>query len=252
MKARLVFLVCTTLAASCVRQPPSDASGGGDPRGHVWVPEREPRYVVTDFDGNTSIVDLPEPGVLSPDGTRLASVRTTSWSVCAAACPADLELVVQEMSHAEPKKVASAFRLDFDRNPQRVDPYADEVVWSPTSAFVAAAVRDTVHGDQYLRGMIDREGNVRSSEIVGRVISQARWSPDGHWFALCDGSKAIVLLDPATLKRRTLMAATANEWIAHPTWSPDGKMVAVIRFGPHTTGEPVDARLEAIRVDGHG
>jgi Tol biopolymer transport system component len=117
----------------------------------------------------------------------------------------------------------------------------------PPTPFRTGLLAYTQDGDLYLANA-DGSAAIKVVHDPGVDFSAPTWSPDGRRLAL-EGSRAVFVLDPATLELRRVATADRRPTGEASVWSPDSRSIAFIK--PSTDGsgiiEIADIETGAVR-----
>lgn len=84
-------------------------------------------------------------------------------------------------------------------------------------------VTQTIAGTTKVLLVNENGSNVRT---VPDVTGMTRWSPDGAWIVFVNaGSSLLEVMHPDGTSRRWITSAAGDVRMAHPTWSPNGRVV---------------------------
>ena len=105
----------------------------------------------------------------------------------------------------------------------------------------------TQDGDVYLANA-DGSRAIKVVHDPGVMFSAPTWSPDDRWLAL-EGSRAVFILDPATLELRRVATADRRPTGDASVWSSDSRSIAFVKPSTDGTGiiEIADIETGAVR-----
>lgn len=206
----------------------------------AWAPDG--RRIAFDFHGETFVQDVEEgaptrvtTGILpswSPDGLRIAFVRTTGRGF--------QFFVVNTDGSGELLLSPALYYAGAVTSPPR---------WSPDGRWLAVQA-DELAGPAEIALLDAETGTARR---LGRGI-QPRWSPDGTLLAFVDNDPTrdggITVMRPDGSARRVVASRLGGGRVGfdRPSWSPDGRRLAVVRSGGDVRGEQVFV----VGADGRG
>ena len=178
----------------------------------------------------TSTNDVQE-AIVSPDGARIALVRSTDWTTYA------LDVINADASGLRNLVLPAGFAA-LPRPDDSIASVPDQVSWVPGSEMLAMTTRNTFEGPGSSSGeslfLIDSSTSAMS--ILLTVESEWSWgftySPDGSLIAISRPEGLDIYNADGTLVVADLVTYpfvnTASEyaWIPEVTWSADGTALA--------------------------
>ncbi|MGP3970303.1 amidohydrolase family protein [Streptomyces sp. 6N223] len=189
---------------------PSDPDASAEIPFTATLPVERPRYRVKPYDlatgGRHDVRGVQQP-VLSPDGRRVAFVALNAlWTAPVS-------------GHGAPRKVLQAAATRYVTAP----------AWTPDGRALLYSLDDGTDGDGLFA--VHRRDLATNSDTVlatgGRMYPAL--SPDGTRLACLDLSGNLLLRDLATGEERTLATPVgANGLPGAPSWSPDGRHLALV------------------------
>ncbi len=222
-----------------------------EPGGWIWISgysyqraDLPQRYQVVDWRGRSTILALPKPGPLSPDGRRIAWGERDKDG---------LRVFMAELASAPALELQGAprriFAIELPPQGMRLDSYVSALGWSPDGQYLSLSVRDTRAGDVYLHRLADRQGNIL--EIECGADEKRQWSPDGRRYA-CGLRSKLLLFEPKTGGRAERFAAKdPSDFLSDLAWSPDSATIAFLhgRMAKGPEGGPATHSLETVSIE---
>lgn len=181
----------------------------------------------------------------SPDGRRLALVRTTVTPHKERGEPQTRETTKDEVvissANGQGQRSLTGPLVRVEGDP----------VWSPDGAQIAFAgsLSYGPKGDGIFVVNVDGSrppSNLTSNEKIcdDGSCEQPSWSPDGRNILFLQGGGAIYVVDA---DGSNLQQLTGNHGDDHPVWSPDGTQIA---FNSEQRGETISYRVFVMDADG--
>ena len=171
----------------------------------------------------TSYPGMELQPALSPDGKQVAFI----WD---GGTPGQLDVYVKLVDAGTPLRLTSHAGLHSGP------------AWSPDGRYVAFARLSARDGGIFMIPALGGQER-RVGEAHKSGAPQLAWSPDGKWLAIAgsdvrSGPVGLSSLSMETGQRRSLISTSPKMGVeASPTFSPDGRTLAFIRYRGPATGD---------------
>lgn len=172
----------------------------------------------------------------SPDGTRLAYVRTHGGCFC-----------LHEIVVVDPSTGAESLSTEVPDGEGAFAPLSSSLTWSPDGGSMLF-IAGSEHSSSSL--VVDLQAGTWLAITEGdAAIFKARWSPDGRWLLtlsnhllavpaeLIDGTDVV---DVAELLGVRKLTPEAGNTALTAVWAPDGSAIAICDFGGRQWNPVID------------
>jgi Tol biopolymer transport system component len=195
---------------------------------NIWLVEKseaesQPRSIAL-----TTGTALRWSPVVSPDGSSVAFAQDVEGGA---------ELFTMPIKGGAPAQITFGARV----HPE------SQIAWSPDGAQIAFSTVRGGHAQVWAATLADGRMRGFAKTRMSTAPGTLTWAPGSSIAYQNTDNGAINLIDPTSGNERTLIQAPADGWVHSPTYSPDGKSLAVF-FGPGVNKGPPGVYVFNVRT----